>query len=60
MAAGNPLSFLNVVKPEINLPVETDPYSQEVYDLGKNALKEFRESGLLVQDNEERIYIYKQ
>jgi uncharacterized protein (DUF1015 family) len=26
MAAGNPLSFLNVVKPQINLPVDTDQY----------------------------------
>ena len=60
MAAGNPLSFLNVVKPEINLPSNTDPYSQEVYDLGKNALKEFRENGLIVEDTQARVYIYKQ
>lgn len=50
MAAGNPLSFLNVVKPEINLPSDTDPYSQEVYNLGKNALKDFRDNGFLVED----------
>lgn len=47
MAAGNPLSFLNVVKPEINLP-NSDPYSQEVYELGKNALKDFVKNGFLV------------
>ena len=28
MAAGNPLSFLHVVKPEINLPDDINPYSQ--------------------------------
>ena len=27
MAEGNPLSFLNVVKPELNLPSDTHPYS---------------------------------
>jgi uncharacterized protein (DUF1015 family) len=34
-AAGNPLSFLNVVKPEILLPPETDPYAPEVYATGR-------------------------
>ena len=31
MAAGNPYSFLNVKKPEITLPEETDPYADIVY-----------------------------
>ncbi len=34
MAAGNPLSFLHVSKPEIDLPPGTDPYSPEVYAQG--------------------------
>ena len=28
MADGNPMSFLNVNKPEITLPPETDPYDE--------------------------------
>src|SRR5471032_2271412 len=35
MAAGNPLSFLHVSKPEIDLPPGTDTYSPEVYAKGK-------------------------
>lgn len=32
MADGNPMSFLHVNKPEIDLPKETDPYAPEVYN----------------------------
>ena len=34
-AEGNSLSFLHVVKPEIDLPENTDPYSSEVYEQGR-------------------------
>ena len=39
MAEGNPLSFLHVARAEIDLPPETDPYSDEVY---ARALKNYR------------------
>src|SRR5579884_3778589 len=35
MAAGNPLSFLHVSKPEIDLPQKTDIYSPQVYAKGR-------------------------
>lgn len=50
MAAGNPMSFLNVNKPEITLPEETDPYAEEVYNTGRSNLEHFIEHGYLVQD----------
>ncbi len=59
MAAGNPLSFLHVNKPEIDLPVETDPYSDDVYNKGRENLLKFIEDGLLVHDTEDRLYIYE-
>ena len=31
MADGNPMCFLHVNKPEIDLPPETDPYADVVY-----------------------------
>ena len=34
MAAGNPLSFLHVSKPEIDLPPDTDIYAPQVYAKG--------------------------
>ena len=34
MAEGNPISFLHINKPEIDLPVGTDVYSGQVYEKG--------------------------
>ena len=34
-AEGHEMSFLHVVKPEIDLPEDVDPYSHEVYLKGK-------------------------
>ena len=48
MAQGNPMSFLNVNKPEITLPPETDPYADEVYTQGRANLESFIEQGFLV------------
>jgi uncharacterized protein (DUF1015 family) len=59
MAEGNPMSFLHVVKPEINLPQTTDPYSIEVHQQGKKALNHFIENEYIQQDEEKSIYIYK-
>ena len=59
MAAGNPKSFLYVNKPEIDLPEDTDPYSDDVYNKGRENLLKFIEDGILVQDSEERMYIYE-
>ncbi len=38
MAEGNPMSFLHVNKPEIDLPAGTDLYDPEVYQTGKKNL----------------------
>ena len=35
IAAGNPLSFLHVSKPEIDLPPGTDSYAPEIYAKSK-------------------------
>jgi uncharacterized protein (DUF1015 family) len=59
-AKGNPHSLLHIIKPEIDLPVETDIHSQVVYDKAKENLKLFREKGWLVQDEKELLYIYAQ
>ncbi len=41
IAHGNPYSFLHVKKPEIDLPLETDPYSDIVYKTGRLNLQSF-------------------
>ena len=58
-AKGNPLSFLNVVKPEITLSPEIDHYSPAVYEAGKNNFQKLVKEGVFFQDKEECLYIYE-
>ncbi|GFO70794.1 hypothetical protein GMLC_43730 [Geomonas limicola] len=60
MAAGNPVSFLHISRPEIDLPDQVDIHSDEVYDRGAENLKVFLDKGVLVQDATECYYIYRQ
>ncbi len=59
MAQGNPLSFLHVNKPEIDLPENTPLYSDQVYEKGRENLQRFIAQGVLKHDAEEAIYIYR-
>src|SRR5690606_11223354 len=58
-AKGNPLSFLNVVKPEITLPRETDHYSPEVYEAGKRNFEKLVSDGVIRKDDKDSLYIYE-
>ncbi len=60
MAAGNPLSFLHVSKPEIDLPPGTDLYSPAVYAKGRENFGKLIASGALVQDKSAGFYLYRQ
>ena len=60
MAGTNEMCFLHVNKPEIDLPVGTNLYDQSVYETGRDNLQKFREEGWLRQDDQNRMYIYKQ
>ncbi|HEY5511214.1 MAG TPA: DUF1015 family protein [Prolixibacteraceae bacterium] len=59
-AEGNPYSLLHIIKPEIDLPVNTDEHSQEVYQKAADNLKLFKDKGWLKQDDQEYLYIYAQ
>lgn len=59
-AGGNPHSLLHVTKAEIDLPEGTDEHSQEVYDKVVENYNTFKKNGWLVQDEEEKLYIYAQ
>ena len=59
MAAGKPFSFFHVSRAEIDLPPETDPYADEVYETAAKNLKSFETSGALVRDTEACFYIYR-
>ncbi len=60
MAAGNPASFLHISRPEIDLPPEVDIHSEPVYRQGEENLRRFLQERLLVQDEAECYYVYRQ
>ncbi len=60
LAAGNPVSFLHVSRPEIDLPDGTDLYSDAVYAQAVKALKDLVDGGALVRDPEPAYYAYRQ
>ncbi|MBQ7838230.1 MAG: DUF1015 domain-containing protein [Clostridia bacterium] len=60
MVKGNPYSFLHVDKAEIDLPEGTDLYSEQVYLKASENLKKLSADGICKQDEESKIYIYRQ
>ena len=60
MAAGKDYSLLHITRSEIDLPEGTDVHSQAVYDKSVENFKKFKDKGWLVQDKEDKFYIYAQ
>jgi len=60
LAAGNPHSFLHIVKSEIDLPEDIDPYAEEVYRQAAKNLNNMLKKNWLIQDDQECIYVYRQ
>jgi len=60
LAAGNPISFLHVVRAEIDLPSGTNPYSDAVYNQAKVNFEQLQSKGALVRENSPSLYIYQQ
>jgi uncharacterized protein (DUF1015 family) len=60
MAGDNPLSFLRVSRPEIELPVGTNPYGAEVYAHGAKNFRNLIAQGALVRDEVASFYLYQQ
>ena len=59
-AAGNPLSFLHVGKPEIDLPPDVHLYDERVYQKGKENLEKLISDGVLLEEKVPAFYIYAQ
>ena len=59
-AAGNPKSLYHIIKPEINFAPGTDEHDPRVYDAAVEQFKLFKQKGWLVQDKEEKYYVYAQ
>ena len=60
MAKGNPYSFLHIVRSEIDYPSSVDQYDEKIYKKARKNLRVFEEDGILVQDENPSIYIYRQ
>src|SRR5262249_43118369 len=60
IAKDNPLSFLHVSKPEIDLPPGTNLYSPEVYAKGRENFRRLIDQGTLRQDDKPCFYLYRQ
>jgi uncharacterized protein (DUF1015 family) len=58
-AEGNPHSFLRVIKAEIDLPEDSDPYDQSVYEKGRSNFFKMVEDGVFRQDKDECFYVYR-
>ena len=59
LAAGNPLSFLHVSRAEIDLPADTDPYDDRVYDAAASNLEQLQRAAPLVMEEEPALYVYR-
>ena len=58
LAEGNPLTFLRVSRPEIELPAGTDIHSDVVYDKALANFKRLCAAAPLAHDPEANLYVY--
>ena len=59
MVKDNPYSFLHIDKAEIDLPKDTDHYSDVVYQKAKDNLCNMVKDGIYIQDKKPVLYIYQ-
>ncbi len=59
LAADNPLSFLHVSRPEIDLPDGTDVYSDAVYQKAAENFAKLKSAAPLSVEQEPSVYIYR-
>ncbi len=58
-AAGRPHSFLHISKPEIDLPVGTDPFDPSVYAKGAENLNKLIAEQILIREDKPVYYAYR-
>ena len=59
LAQGKPNSYLHVIRPEIDLPKNTSVYDEKVYVKGRDNLIKLLQSKVMLQEDEEALYIYR-
>jgi uncharacterized protein (DUF1015 family) len=59
LAAGNPLSFLHVSRAEIDLPADTDPHADLVYETAARNFVALCGAAPLVEEDAPSLYLYR-
>jgi uncharacterized protein (DUF1015 family) len=59
LAADNPLSFLHVTRPEIDLATNVDPHSAVVYQQGRENFEQLRRMAPLTVEQAPALYLYR-
>ena len=59
LARGKPMSFLHVIRPEIDLPESIDEHDAAVYEKGAENLRRFVNSDATHQEAEPALYVYR-
>ena len=59
LAADNPLSFLHVSRPEIDLPAGTDLYSDAVYRMAADNFEKLKKECPLTEEETPSLYLYR-
>ncbi len=59
LAEGKPLSFLHVVRPEIDLPEGTDEHADAVYEQGAENLRRLAASDAMLREDGPALYVYR-
>lgn len=59
LAEGKPLSFLHVIRPEIDLPEGTDEHDDAVYEKGAENLRAFASSQHAIKEGQPALYVYR-
>ena len=60
LAEGNPLSFLHVVRPDIDFPPEKNPYDPDIYEKASQNFQKLVHDGVLSLDTTDNLFAYRQ
>ena len=58
IAKDKPSNFLHISRPEIDFPLDVDPYSEKVYEKGKENLSKLINKGILHKKDNPSYYVY--
>ena len=58
--AGNPWSFLHVIRAEVDLPLGADPHADDAYEKSRENFVALQDQGVLIREEDPCVYVYRQ